>query len=391
MAGDDVVLLADGVLHAGALERPGRIVVRDGRVIAIGSPPTGDGGDTRARPERVSGIIAAGLVDMHAHGGGGANVGDVDRDPAAPLRVRSAHLAHGVTTQMASLVTDTPDRLLSQVSALRDHVADGAFCGIHLEGPWLAVGRCGAHDPGLLRAPTRREVSALLDAARGTIAMVTLAPELDGALDAIAMLVDNGIRVAFGHTDATAEQTRAAIDAGATVATHLFNGMPPMHHRTPGPVAVALADSRVTVELILDGHHVARDAAEVSRVVAGGRLALISDAMSAAAARDGRYRLGPHEVDVRDGVARVVGGNGSLAGSTLTLDAALARFAREHPVDLVAAHASASLIPARALGHPEWGEVTVGGAADLIVMNEQAQVLRVMSRGEWCDTARLGE
>ncbi|MBV8929381.1 MAG: amidohydrolase family protein, partial [Mycobacteriaceae bacterium] len=296
------------------------------------------------------------------------------------------HLRHGTTTLVASLVTAGLDDLVRQVTALSDQVRRGEIAGIHLEGPWLAAERCGAHEPSLLCDPDPQALDSILAAGDGAIRMVTLAPERAGALAAIRRIVGAGAVAAVGHTDATYEQTRAAIAAGATVATHLFNAMRPISHREPGPVIALLEDSRVTVELITDGVHV--DPAlyrHVCRSVGPDRVSLVTDAMAAAGMPDGRYQLGPLPVDVVDGVARVAATQ-TIASSTATMDRQF-RFAVEHSgllrdEALIAAARQASINPARALGLPSTG-LTAGAAADLVVLDLDLAVTGVLRHGSW--------
>ena len=209
------------------------------------------------------------------------------------------------------------------MDVLAELVVDGEIAGVHLEGPWLAASRCGAHDPAQLRDPDPGELDTLL--ATGVVAMVTLAPERAGALDAIRRVAGAGAVAAVGHTDADFALTRAAIAAGARHATHLFNAMAPLHHREPGPVVALLDDDRVTVELVTDGLHVHPALWEhVVRAAGAHRVAAVTDAMAAAGMPDGAYRLGRLDVEVVDRVARLAGGAaglGAIAGSTATADA----------------------------------------------------------------------
>jgi N-acetylglucosamine-6-phosphate deacetylase len=208
------------------------------------------------------------------------------------------------------------DGLAQRAGLLSELAEQGDIAGIHFEGPFISPCRKGAHSEELLRDPDPAEVRKLIDAARGRARMVTLATELPGGLDSVRLLVENGVIAAIGHTDATYEQTVEAIDAGATVATHLFNAMPTLGHRAPGPIAALLEDERITVELINDGVHLHPASLQLAfHHAGGGRVAFITDAMDAAGFGDGRYMLGPLEVEVADGVARLVEG-GSIAGST---------------------------------------------------------------------------
>lgn len=330
--------------------------------------------------------IVPGFVDTHVHGGGGANF-----SAASTAETSSAvamHRRHGTTTLVASLVTAAPDELICQVTGLAADVRSGLLAGIHLEGPWLSTERCGAHQPSLMRDPEPAEIDRILGAGDGTIRMVTIAPERDGALAAIERIVDAGVVAALGHTEATYEQTRSAIAVGATVGTHLFNAMRPITTREPGPVIALMEDPRVTVELIADGVHV--DPAlyrHVTRSVGADRVSLITDAMAAAGMTDGVYQLGPVTVNVAGGVARVTG-TATIAGSTATMDRQF-RFAVAHcglPRDdaLILAVAQASINPARALGLPCQGLVP-GAAADLVVLDSDLAVTGVLHQGSWED------
>ncbi len=309
-----MLLTVDTLLTGRELLRPGWIEISQGVVAAIGT-----GAPPRPADHDLGAVtVVPGFVDTHLHGGGGANFSDAsvaDTSTAVDL-----HRRHGTTTLVASLVTAGPDELLRQVAALADAVHAGLIDGIHLEGPWLSTMRCGAHQPALMRDPDPAEIDRVLDAGGGAIRMVTFAPERDGALAAIGQVVGAGVVAAVGHTEATYEQTRAAIAAGATVGTHLFNAMRPIDRREPGPVVALLEDDRVTVELITDGVHV--DPAiyrHVTKSVGPDRVSLITDAMAAAGVADGVYQLGPLAVDVVDGVARVAGTQ-TIAGGTATMD-----------------------------------------------------------------------
>jgi N-acetylglucosamine-6-phosphate deacetylase len=325
--------------------------------------------------------VVPGFVDIHVHGGAGADY--VAGDHTSARQIVDLHRHHGTTTSLASLVTADLDTLTRTLGSLADLVDDRLLAGIHLEGPFLSPARCGAHEPSLLMAPDPDVVGRLLTAGRGAVRMVTLAPELPNATEAVATFRRAGVTVALGHTDATYEQTRAAIDAGATVGTHVFNAMRPLHHREPGPVPALLEDDRVTVELICDGVHVHLAAVRLVLVTAGShRVALITDAMAATGAGDGDYQLGGTTVRVEDGIARVVN-DGTIAGSTLTMDRAFRR-AVDAGATVEKAALMCSTTPATTLGMAgQVGSITVGRDADLVLLEEDLTVHAVMAKGAW--------
>ena len=325
-------------------------------------------------------MLVPGFVDQHSHGGGGASF--TTGDPAEAERVIATHRAHGTTTLVASLVTDTAERLVASVRSLAPLVRAGELAGIHLEGPWLSADHCGAHDPALLRAPDPDEITRLLDAGEGTVRMVTVATELDHGLEAVALLARRGVIAALGHTDATYDDACAAVDAGVTVATHLFNTMRPVHHRDPGPVLALAADPRVVIELIADGTHLHPEVLRWAAASAPGRFSLITDAMGAAGSADGDYVLGHSAVQVRDGVARLAS-NGAIAGSTLTMDRAVRYAVTVAGVPLEAAVEAATATPARVLGLTDVGAIEAGRRADLVHLDVGLRPVAVMRAGAW--------
>jgi N-acetylglucosamine-6-phosphate deacetylase len=375
-----VLLTVDTLLTGRELLRPGWIEISQGFVDAVGT-----GAPPRPADRDLGAVtVVPGFVDTHLHGGGGANFSTASA--AETETAVELHRRHGTTTLVASLVTAGPAELLRQVRELADDVRAGLIDGIHLEGPWLSTIRCGAHQPSLMRDPDSVEIDRVLDAGAGAIRMITLAPERDGALAAIKQIVDAGVVAAVGHTEATYELTRAAIAAGATVGTHLFNAMRPIDRREPGPIVALLEDDRVTVELITDGVHV--DPAiyrHVARAAGPDRVSLITDAMAAAGMADGEYWLGELAVAVADGVARVAGTQ-TIAGGTATMDRVF-KFAVIHsglPRDkaVIAAVRQASINPARALGLPSAGLVP-GATADLVVLDSDLAVTGVLRQGSW--------
>ncbi|MEV7726620.1 N-acetylglucosamine-6-phosphate deacetylase [Streptomyces sp. NPDC087917] len=356
--------------------------VANGRVIVEGDRIVGAAHEGAAVVDLSGHWIVPGFVDIHNHGGGGASFTSGTAEEV--LKGVRTHREHGTTTLVASTVTGELDELARRAGLLAELTQQGEIAGIHFEGPFINPCRKGAHKEDLLRDPDPAEVRKLVDASHGAARMFTLATELPGGLDSVRLLAEHGVIAAIGHTDSTYEQTRQAIDAGATVATHLYNAMPGLEHRAPGPIAALLEDERVTVELINDGTHLHPAMLELAFHHAGAhRVALITDAMDAAGFGDGTYHLGPLEVRVEDGVARLVEG-GSIAGSTLTLDTAFKRSVTVDrlPVESVVQAISAN--PAKLIGHYDRvGSLEPGKYADLVVLDAAFDVKGVMRRGEW--------
>ncbi|MFI0224085.1 N-acetylglucosamine-6-phosphate deacetylase [Streptomyces lydicus] len=381
------------VLAGARIARPsgvvgsGRITVEGGRIAGVHSrdvDPAG-GGDAAGVVDLTGHLIVPGFVDMHVHGGGGGSFSSAD--PGECMTVVETHRRRGTTSMVASTVTGELTELARQAAVLAELVQQGELTGIHFEGPFISPQRCGAHQPGLLRDPDPADVRKLVDAAHGTAVMMTVAPELPGGLASVRLLAEAGVVAAIGHTDSSYDATREAIDAGATVATHLFNAMPPLGHRAPGPVAALLEDERITVELINDGTHLHPAVLQLAvREAGAGRVAFITDAMGAAGMSDGMYPLGPMRVEVRDGVARISEGPtaGSIAGSTLTLDRAFKRAVTLDGLTVDQAVQALSANPARLLGIDDRvGSLEVGKDADLVVLDAAWDVVGVMRRGEW--------
>jgi N-acetylglucosamine-6-phosphate deacetylase len=369
------------VTPQGVIDR-GWVGIRDGRISAVGDR------DAPAGAEDLGGAwLLPGYIDLHVHGGGGHDAAASPQDLAAAV---AFHRRHGTTRTLVSLVTAPVDALVRQLDWIADLVAagpspDGHVVGAHLEGPFLSRSYCGAQNPAHLLEPEPRVVSRLLDAARGTLRSLTVAPELPGALELIRDVRAAGAVAALGHTGATYEEAMAAIDAGAGLATHLFNGMRPLRHREPGVIGAALL-SGLAYELINDGIHVhpaitsllARDAT---------RLVLVTDAIDASGVGEGDFVLGGQAVRVRDGAARLVS-TGSLAGSTLTMDAAVRRAVRDCGVPIEVASAAASGNPARVLGIADrCGAIAVGLDADLVVLGDDLRIASVIAGGRRCEAA----
>lgn len=342
--------------------------------VGAGAPPPAD-----VTVDLTGRTITPGFIDLHCHGGGGHTFDDGDDEIMAAL---ATHRAHGTTRSVISVVSNPIAMLRSTLETVAEIAADDPLVlGAHLEGPYLATERRGAHHPDHLREVDAIALDTLIGAGGGAIRQVTLAPEGAGAMDAIDRLVGDGIVVALGHTDCDYETARRAFDRGATLLTHAFNGMRGIHHRAPGPVTAALFDERVRLELVLDGVHVHPDVARLAFLAAPGRIALVTDAMAAAGSSDGDYRLGSLNVSVRNGRA-LLSGTSTMAGSTLTQDAALRCAIEGVGLDPVDAVAALTWVPAQALALGDsFGRLAPGCVADVVVMDADWKVENVWAAG----------
>lgn len=373
-------LIHSARLITGGAEIPDAWVrFEDGHVTATGAGAHWSDADTVIDAIDLAGegaILTPGFIDIHGHGGAGASFDDgVD----AIRTARELHRAHGTTRAVISLVTAPLDDLARRVGEIADLMAtDADVLGSHLEGPFLDPGHHGAHEPSLLREPATADVQRLLDAGRGTVRQVTIAPELPGGLEAIRLIVASGAAAAVGHTDADAATAVAAFEAGATILTHAFNAMPGIHHRAPGPVLAAAADHRVVLEAIADNVHLDPHVIRLLFDAAPGRIALVTDAMAAAGSADGNYDLGAVKVTVADGIARA-DDTGSIAGSTLTQDVALQR-AVEAGVTLVDAVRALTQTPATSIGlGAQLGDLTPGRIGDAVLLDARLRVQHVQT------------
>jgi len=340
-------------------------------------------------------MMAPGYVDLHIHGSAGYDVMD---DTAEALPAIEQLLArHGVTGYFPTTVTAPMDATLSALERLADAIekreldlerqnADDKIrarpLGIHLEGPFISHARRGVHPPDNLLAPTLPLFEQFWQAARGRIRMMTIAPELEYAPEVIAEAARRGVCVSMGHSDADLAAAERGIAAGARHATHTFNAMRPLDHRSPGILGAVLTDRRVSADIIADGVHLDPAIVKLFAEAKGPeQTVLITDATSATGMPDGRYRLGSFEVDVRDGRCMA---NGKLAGSVLTMDRAVRNLARFAEWDLSQAVAAASQNPARVARIANKGVLAVGADADFVVLNSEGEVLRTFVGGVEC-------
>ena len=358
-----------------------------------------DPADRNAVIDAEGRILTPGYVDIHAHG---AWEKSFDDGPDGIDVARAGHAVHGPTRQVLSLITNPVDVICRNIRTVRAKMESGRpdILGCHLEGPFLALARKGAHDPECLKDPVPDIVDKMLEASGadpasgklGCIRQITIAPELPHGIDAIRRFAAAGVVPAVGHCDADYATARKGFDAGAGIMTHMFNAMNGLHHREPGPIPAAVEDPRVTIELINDGFHVQNPMVRLGFGFAPHRTAFVTDAMAATDCPDGHYLLGALDVDVIDGHARLVS-NGAIAGSTLTLEKAVQRAALElgfTPADAVEA---ATLTPAKAFGFDRANPVTKqplgllapGYAADLLLLDPATWSVTHV----WCDARPL--
>ena len=358
-----------GVLEAGWVSTAGGVITE----VGSGRPPAGDVVDLDGH------LLVPGFVDLHVHGGGGHDVTQSYEAMAASV---AFHRGRGTTRTLVSLMAQPIADLCEQLAWVAALAREGLVVGAHLEGPFLATSRCGAQNPARLLSPDGAVMGRLLEAGEGFVRTVTVAPELPDALPLIAELSAAGVVVAVGHTDATYDEAMAGFEAGASLATHLFNAMGTFSQREPGP-SIAALDAGASVELINDGVHVHDGLVRLIASRFGQQVVFITDAISAAGVGDGHYTLGDRDVVVEGGRA-LLAGSERLAGSTLTMDLTFRRAVQVLGLPVEVASAAVSGTPARVLGLGDVsGAIEPGLAADLVVLDEDLGVERVMVAGSW--------
>lgn len=387
--------MADTLIAAGrVVPATGTQTLSPGFVRFSGGVVTEVGGGRPAEPpdfDLADGVLVPGFVDLQVNGHFGVDLAVVATAGWATVVRRLPET--GTTAFLPTFVTAPVHRLAGALRAV-EHVLPGLplgsrVLGVHLEGPFISLRHRGAHDPEWIIDPEPEAVEELMRAGGGALRLVTLAPERHGAMAAINLLADAGVRVSVGHTDATSAQVAAAVDAGARMVTHLFNAQTGMHHREPGVVGEALGDPRITCGLIADLHHVAPIVCKIAFAAAAGRIAIVTDAAACAGMPAGRYQLGGQliQLPAGDGVPPVRA-DGRLAGSALRMDVGVSNMVAVG-VDLTAAIAAATRIPADFIGRPDLGRICKGSAADLVWLGDDLRTRSTWIAGDLVYSAIL--
>lgn len=350
-------------------------------------------------------IIVPGLIDLHCHGAFGVDFSTTNAHDAR-IALRKLH-ALGTTSIVASLVTASPDELAGQLTLLAELVDEGLLAGLHLEGPFLARARCGAQDPRCLSEPDSGVTQRLIDSARGHLTTMTYAPELPGSDYLLELLTSHGVVPSLGHTACSTTEASASLQSAQDglltsphgrgrsrpTVTHLFNAMDPLHHRAPGALAACLRAAKAgnaVVELIADNTHLHPDLVVMMfDLVGAGNIALVTDSMAASGLTDGQYRLGPAHVTVNEGVARLAT-SGAIAGGTASM-LELVRNSVQAGVSLDDAVTAAAAVPSDIIGSSSRaGRLQADRAADLLILDDSLETVRVMRHGHWLDRPPKG-
>lgn len=369
--GNARILTPDGVVA-------GDVEVENGRIAAINPSPTSQPADVGTLDAQGR-LLVPGFIDLQLNGGFGL---DFTADPATIWEVAMQLPRFGVTAFLPTIITSPPETIAQAQQVLAAGPPAGFRgaqpLGLHVEGPFLNSAKKGAHNPACLRPP---DVDMVMNWSPETaVRLVTLAPELPGALDVVRVLVGQGVVVSAGHSLATVAEAEAGIAVGIGYGTHLFNAMPPAHHREPGLAGALLTNTRATIGLIADGVHVHPCWLQLVWAVAAERLNLVTDGMAAMGLGDGRYRLGSHEVTVANGRATLA--DGTLAGSSITLDASLRLLAETVGVPLAQVVDTVTSIPAQLLGLGAYGRIAPGCVADLVLLTDSGAVAVTVQAGE---------
>lgn len=366
-----MIIRAERVITSTEIIQNVTLKIEDGKILDISN-------NHSYAADLVAKTVVPGFVDIHCHGGSGSHF--FDRESGLAANSANFHLRHGTTSVIASFIAAPISELKKQISDLVEQLPLLNIVGIHLEGPYLSEIFCGAHNPDFLSTPNIDEIKSLLEFGNGWIKMITIAPELPGALESISYLNSVDVIAAIGHSDADDLITKNSIDAGAKLVTHFFSAMRPIHHRIGGMTLSSLFDERIHLELILDNVHIATNAIAIPLHFAPDRIIGITDALAVAGQPDGDYTLGTTEVELRNSIAKIKGQD-LLAGSTLTMDrsfkSAVTRLGLE-PIRAVQAFSSR---PANLMKLNNVGDIKVGMDADLLFMDQDFNLERVIFKG----------
>ena len=370
------------------IKRGSSLVIEDGKIANIFN---GEVTDEKAYDEilDVEGkYLSPGFIDVHNHGNFGHDA--MEGTYEALESMADYHIKNGVTSYLATTMTGDPKLIKKALKNIGEYVNDGSnyskvksqVLGVYLEGPYFSMEKKGAQPPEYIKDPDLDEIKEFIEISKDTIKVVAVAPELEGAKEAVRYLKNEGIKISAGHTNATFDEAKAGIDLGITQATHLYNGMRAYSHREPGVIGAVLTDERVVCEMICDGIHLHSGAMDLAVKMKGkGGIVLISDAMMATGLKEGEYELGGQSVFVKEGAARLE--DGTLAGSTLTLNRAVYNMVHMVNVPLEDAVRMASLNPAKAIGVDDVkGSIDIGKDADLIIFDADLNVSKAMVKGK---------
>jgi N-acetylglucosamine-6-phosphate deacetylase len=366
-----VIIRAERVVTSTEVIKNVALRIEDGKISDIST-------DQGIKPNLMAKTVIPGFVDIHCHGGNGSHFFDQESESAA--NSARFHLHHGTTSVIASFIAAPISELKQQISVLVKKLPLLNIVGIHLEGPYLSEIFCGAHNPEFLSDPSVEEIKSLLEIGGGWIKMITIAPELQGALESISYLNSVEVIAAIGHSDADDLITKNSIDAGAKLVTHFFSAMRPIHHRIGGMTLTTLFDERIHLELILDNVHIATNAIAIPLHFAPDRIIGITDALSVAGQPDGDYTLGTTEVELRNSIAKIKGKD-LLAGSTLTMDRSFRSAVTKLGLDPIQAVNAFSTRPAALLKLKNVGDIKIGMDADLLLMDNEYNLEKVIFKG----------
>lgn len=370
------------------IKRCSNLAIEDGKIADIFSGEIKDVDSYDEIIDAEGKYLSPGFIDLHNHGNFGHDAMEASYEALESMA--DFHIKNGITAYLATTMTEHPEKIRAAVKNIGEYIESGSndskvksqVLGIYLEGPYFSMEKKGAQPPEYIKDPDLDEIKELIELSKNNIKVVAIAPELKGAKESIKYLKNEGITISAGHTNATFEEAKTGIDLGITQGTHLYNGMRLYSHREPGVVGAVLTDERVACEMICDGIHLHTGAMDLAVKMKGKEgIILISDAMMATGLQDGKYVLGGQDVYVKEGAARLE--DGTLAGSTLTLNKAVYNMVHMVNVPLNDAVRMASLNPAKAIGMDDRkGSIEIGKDADLIIFDEDIKVSKALIKGK---------